>query len=65
MNLSKEYFASLLNQEDSPSSVTDGGKEESSHNERLDDVELGVTPFMHDVSPIKGIIKHNSEVILL
>ena len=75
MNLSREYFASLLNQEDSPSSAADEGKEvshkkESSTlnvslgaNERLDDIDLGVTPFAHDSSPIKGIIKNTSEVV--
>ena len=77
VNLSKEYFASLLGPEDSASSAADEGKEVSPKNEkstinvlsganeRLDDIELGVTPFGHDSPPIKGIIKNSSEVVLM
>ena len=75
MNLSKEYFTSLMNEEDNASIFTDDSKKESpnnenmaarntlsGYNERLSDAESGITPIAQDNSPIKGIIKNTTEV---
>lgn len=73
VNLSKEYFATFLNQEDNGSS-TDGRAETSPHDAVLakpfssddtskpSDNESGITPFAHDVSPIRGIMKNMTEM---
>lgn len=75
VNLSKEYFATFLNQEDNGSS-TDGRAETSPHDAALakpfssddtskpSDNESGITPFAHDVSPIRGIMKNMTEVFI-
>ena len=74
MNLSKEYFASLLNDEDNISNATGEGMEmfhedgrspmniSPGENERIGDIELGVMPITNDESPIRGIIKSTSQV---
>ena len=77
INLSKEYFASLVNSDDIAfeserkmefplyPDEAPSNKDMEGHIDKESDNESGITPIIHDESPLKGIMKLNSSEVCL